>query len=285
MAAAREELLAATVADALGLSDHTSRMPLDAVCAWVAERPVLLVLDSCEHLVPQCRHLIERMLAACPGLRVLTTSREALGVAGETVLTVPPLETATDAVTLFAQRAEAVGAPVRDDAQQRLAARLCARLEGVPLALELAAAQLRHHGLAETTARARSGLDLPHAPPHRPGRTRRRDTRGTCWTPSAASATAFGLALGLELLAASWAERGAPRHAALAYGAGAQHWEIVGHHQRGTPEVAPLRKRGQAAARSRLGTTEYAALFERALRADRDHVVAWATTPDPAPHL
>ncbi|MEW2222734.1 regulator [Streptomyces sp. NPDC006990] len=155
-----DELLAATVADALGLSDHTPRMPLDALCGWVADRAVLLVLDSCEHLVPSCRHLVGELLTACPNLTVLTTSREPLGAIREAVLPVPPLAPGTEAVALFRQRAEAVGRPLREISEQRLAAGLCARLDGVPLALELAAAQLRHHTLAETSDRIRSGLDL-----------------------------------------------------------------------------------------------------------------------------
>ncbi|MGP3991357.1 ATP-binding protein [Streptomyces sp. 3N207] len=612
-----DELLAATVADALGLSDHTPRIPLDALCGWVADRAVLLVLDSCEHLVPHCRHLVGELLTACPNLTVLATSREPLGMRCEAVLPVPPLAPATEAVTLFGQRAEAVGRPLREVCDQRLAARLCARLEGVPLALELAAAQLRHRTLAETADRVRSGLDLPDGPAHpadsprrparhsavrtavgwshelcrpterllwarltvfpgsfdadlaervcaggplnpaelraclaglvhksvvmaeagryrlletireygrmwlrelgetehvadrhatavvelsrqartewlgarqqawyerleelyhdvlealrfllgvRPaaalelagnvaffwvccghlyethhylelalgcaqgpsaararglwslglarllqgdheaGRTfaelsrqaatdsgdedglrqaaylealaalltgrplaalattdaalrdadaedrrppafgdvlcrlvrafaltgarrlkearreaealRRECVRlGEYWTRSytdyqlalialfesragAAGAHArdmldakrrigdrFGIALGLELLATAWAQQGEAERAALAYGAAVQHWEMVGHPQRGTPEVAPLRDEGQAAARAQLGDAAYEALFRSALHADRDHVVTWATRPDPEPHL
>ncbi|NSC22747.1 regulator [Streptomyces albus subsp. chlorinus] len=615
-----DELLAATVADAMGLSDHTPRMPLDSLCTWVADRAVLLVLDSCEHLAAQCRHLVGELLTACPRLTVLATSRQPLGLARETVVTVPPLAPATEAVTLFAERAAAVGRPLREPDQLRLAARLCARLDGVPLALELAAAQLRHHTLADTAYRVRSGLDLPHGPDgpdgpppppaaRRParhsavrtavgwshelcrpterllwarlstfpsgfdaqlaeqvctggpldpaelrmclaglvrksvvtregdryrlldtlreygrmwlrelgeeehlasrhasvvleltrlardewfsarqqewyarieilyhdvrealryllgtdpraalelaanvaffwvccghlyeaghylelalapvGRPERRRTRGLwslglahllqgdheagrafaalsresaaatgddegqrqavyleglsalltgrpltaltaadealrgtspatshsfgvtlcrlvrvfaltgagrlkesraqaealredCvrvgeyWTRSytdyqlalialfehrAGAATTharamldskrrigdrYGIALGLELLATAWAERGEPERAALAYGASAQHWEAVGHTQRGTPEVAPLRERGQAAARAQLGETAYSALFRSALRAESDHVVGWATRADPEPRL
>ncbi|MBO8193253.1 regulator [Streptomyces oryzae] len=156
-----DELLAATVADALGLSDHTPRIPLDALCGWVADRTVLLVLDSCEHLVPHCRHLIGELLTACPNLTVLATSREPLGVVCEAVVPVPPLALATEAVTLFEQRAEAAARPLHEADDQLLAAQLCSRLEGVPLALELAAAQLNHRTLAETVERVRSGLDLP----------------------------------------------------------------------------------------------------------------------------
>ncbi|MGW8379817.1 regulator [Streptomyces sp. ODS28] len=616
-------LLAAVLADALGLADHTARSPAEALCAWVADRPVLLVLDSCEHLIPQCRQLLARLLSACPRLRVLATSREPLGAEGETVLRVPPLAAATEALTLFEQRAAGAGAPLRDAGERRGAALLCARLDGVPLALELAAAQLRHHTLDQTVRRAQHPLDLsePAAPgatpstdgapaaPDRPARhtavrtavgwshelcrpaerllwarlavfprafdagiaeqvcsggplsprelrtclrglvdksvvtreggryrlldsireygamwlrelgeeeyvearhasavvelSRRARTQwfgaaqaswyrrmeelyhdvhaalrrllvthpeqalelagnvaffwvccghlhetghylelalastdrpgpcrtrglwslgvahvlqgdhaagrelaalsresaartgdseglrqaayleglaalltgrplealtaaegalrstadhpepgfgvllcrlvrvfaltgagrlkearleadvlrrkcvrvGDCWTRAytdyqlalialfehryeEAAAHArdmlaakrrigdrFGIALGLELLAAAWAESGRPRHAALAYGAGAQHWEIVGHPQRGTPEVAPLRERGRESARVRIGEAEYAELFHSALHADRDRVVAWATAPDPAPHL
>ncbi|MBO8187218.1 ATP-binding protein [Streptomyces spirodelae] len=612
-----DELLAATVADALGIFDHSPRIPLDALCGWVADRTVLLALDSCEHLVPYCCHLVGELLTACPNLTVLATSRQPLGAVREAVLPVPPLAPATEGVTLFRQRAEAVGRPLHALADRRLATQLCTRLDGVPLALELAAAQLRHHTLAETADRIRSGLDLPDDPghlgpcdnPRRPARhsavrtavgwshelcrpterllwarltvfpaafdaalaeqvctggpltgdelrsalaglvhksvvtaedgsyrlldtireygrmwlrelgeshqvaarhaaavvelsrkaraewlgarqqtwyermeelyhdvrealrflldsdpaaalelagnvaffwvccghlyethhylelalactdgpsgartqglwtlglarllqgdheaghtfaelTRQaalatrdeeglrqaayleglaalftgrplaalaaadaalRDTRATpgpafgstlcrlvrvfaltgagrlkearreaetlreeCvhlgefWTRSytdyqlalialfenragAAGSHArdmldakrrigdrFGIALGLELLATAWAQQGRPELAALAYGAGAQHWDMVGHPQRGTPEVAPLRDEGQARARTELGDTAYEALFRRALHADRDQVLAWATHPDPEPGL
>ncbi|MGY5058617.1 hypothetical protein ACWDFR_31945 [Streptomyces sp. 900105755] len=95
-------LLAATVADALGLSDHTPRLPADAVCAWIGDRSTLLVLDSCEHLPAECRDLAGDLLTACPNLRILATSREPLRVRGEAVVEIEPFASAAEAVALIA---------------------------------------------------------------------------------------------------------------------------------------------------------------------------------------
>ncbi|WP_432117229.1 ATP-binding protein [Streptomyces sp. bgisy032] len=165
------EHLAATVADALGLSDHTPRLPVDAICTWIGERGVLLVLDSCEHLPGACRALVGDLLTACPGLRVLATSREPLGIRGETVVGIEPLASPDEAVALFADRAAAAGSPLKGDADARLAATVCEHLERLPLALELAAALLRSVPLADLCVGPRALVDLP---PRQPGRAPRR---------------------------------------------------------------------------------------------------------------
>ncbi|MEW2305664.1 regulator [Streptomyces sp. NPDC006655] len=158
------ELLAATVAGALGLSDHTARLPAEAICAWVGDRATLLVLDSCEHLPAECRDLVGDLLTACPNLRVLATSREPLRVRAERVVEIEPLSSVREAVALFADRAAAAGSPLMDDADHRTAARLCDQLERLPLALELAAAQLRSLSLARLCAGPYAAVDLPAAP-------------------------------------------------------------------------------------------------------------------------
>ncbi|MFJ9894271.1 ATP-binding protein [Streptomyces sp. NPDC091280] len=160
------DLLSATVADALGLSDHTPRMPTDAIRAWIGSRRTVLVLDCCEHLLAECRGLVADLLAACPRLRILATSRQPLKVRGETVVRIEPLATVQEALDLFADRAAATGNPLKDDTDHRLAATLCERLDRLPLALELAAAQLRAMPLNELCVRPRSAVDLPPAPPH-----------------------------------------------------------------------------------------------------------------------
>lgn len=160
-------LLAATVADALDLSDHTPRMPLDAICAWIGDRGILLVLDSCEHLLGACRDLVGDLLVACPRLRIVVTSRQPLGVRGEAVVQIEPPASLDEAVALFADRAAAAGSPLKDDADGQLAATLCERLERLPLALELAAAQLRSLPLADLCVAPRSAVDLPLPPQHR----------------------------------------------------------------------------------------------------------------------
>ncbi len=117
----------------------------------VRDLRTLLVLDNCEHLVEQTAHVVADLLRSAPGLRVLATSREVLGVPGERLEPVLPLS-APDAVRLFRSRAEAAGAPVADLADTDLAV-LCTRLDGLPLALELAASRLPVLGLPELTAR------------------------------------------------------------------------------------------------------------------------------------
>lgn len=136
-------LLEQTVAAALGLSSpagHTSTTTLeDRIADWNA----LLVLDNCEHLVDACATLVSRLLRRAPSLRIITTSREPLRTSGEHVLEVNPL-TQHDAVRLFAERAAAVvhGFDVTPDNAAAIA-RLCGMLDGIPLAIELAAARLR----------------------------------------------------------------------------------------------------------------------------------------------
>lgn len=165
-----DTLLGAVVADAFGLSDHTPRVLLEVVCAWVGDQRLLMILDSCEHLIAECRHLVGELLSACPNLTILITSREPLGLSGELVLSLAPLNPATDALALFQERAASAGRPLRDTTDRLLSAGLCRRLEGLPLALELAAAQLRDHTLEETAARIRTGWDVPDHQGLRPPR-------------------------------------------------------------------------------------------------------------------
>ncbi|MEU8463891.1 NB-ARC domain-containing protein [Streptomyces sp. NPDC029003] len=143
-------LLTATVAHAVGLADHSAH-PLDEeLCAWMADKELLLVLDTCEHLVSAVRHLAAELLQSAPGLTVLTTSRERLGSPGESVLEVLPLPFEgpdSDALALFKARALAAApgaaAVFADPGRVHVAAEVCRRLDGIPLALELAGARLR----------------------------------------------------------------------------------------------------------------------------------------------
>ncbi|MER6672863.1 NB-ARC domain-containing protein [Streptomyces sp. NPDC000983] len=153
--------LAATVADALDLQDHTPRMPTEAIRGWVGPRRVLLVLDSCEHLLAGCRDLVDALLAECPNLRVLATSREPLRTGAESVVRVEPPASTDEALALFADRAQAAGHPLRGDEERRLATALCDGLDRLPLALELAAAQLRIMPLPELCLGPRAAVDLP----------------------------------------------------------------------------------------------------------------------------
>ncbi|MFG2620832.1 ATP-binding protein [Streptomyces sp. NPDC048507] len=154
------QLLTATVAHAVGLSDHSAH-PLDEeLCAWMADKELLLVLDTCEHLVSDVRHLAAELLQSAPGLTVLATSRERLGSPGETVLEVLPLPFEgpdSDALALFRARALAAapgsGAVFADPGRIHVAAEVCRRLDGIPLALELAGARLRLWSLEQLAQR------------------------------------------------------------------------------------------------------------------------------------
>ncbi|HEU5025724.1 MAG TPA: BTAD domain-containing putative transcriptional regulator [Spirillospora sp.] len=110
----------------------------------------LIVLDNCEHVVGAAAALADELLGRCPGLRVLATSRERLGVGGEALCPVPPLDEA-ESVRLFEERAAAVRPGFRADGA--LAAAVCRRLDGLPLAIELAAARLRSMPLEQLAAR------------------------------------------------------------------------------------------------------------------------------------
>ncbi|MHB9756459.1 ATP-binding protein [Streptomyces sp. BYX5S] len=155
------ELLAASVADALHLSDHTARSLTEVLREWIGDRRVLLAFDSCEHLVESAADLVTDLVAVCPFLTVLVTSREVLGVPGERVLGLRPLDPAAEGVALFGARAAAAGRPLDDPTDRMVAERLCDHLEGVPLALELAAGLLRRRTVGEIWELAERRMDLP----------------------------------------------------------------------------------------------------------------------------
>ncbi|MCT9932853.1 AAA family ATPase [Planotetraspora sp. A-T 1434] len=143
--------------------------PVARLVAALGDRPALLVLDNCEHVVEAAARLADRLLSACPALRVLATSREALGITGERLYPVPPLDLpppgtpsaealAYPAVRLFAERASAVRPDVEPGAED--IARICRALDGLPLAIELAAARMRSLTAAELAARLTDRFSL-----------------------------------------------------------------------------------------------------------------------------
>jgi predicted ATPase/DNA-binding CsgD family transcriptional regulator len=141
-------LLVNTVATALGLHDMVD--PETGLAEFVEDKNLLLVLDNCEHLVDECAVLTTKLLAGSRKMRVLATSRQALRAEGEHILQVEPMQVpsgrdeSTDAVTLFVERAAAVVPDFKPSADNlAMVSRICERLEGIPLALELAAARLR----------------------------------------------------------------------------------------------------------------------------------------------
>jgi predicted ATPase/DNA-binding CsgD family transcriptional regulator len=145
-------MIAPTIADALGLGERHGRSAADTVLGWLAERETLLVLDNCEHLLDGVVVLVERLLAGSPRLTVLATSRARLLVPFEGVFPVPGLSVEADdggpgdAVELFLGRAAAGGSPLRSDDEKRIAA-VCRGLDGMALAIELAAARFSSLGL------------------------------------------------------------------------------------------------------------------------------------------
>ncbi|MCT9084695.1 LuxR C-terminal-related transcriptional regulator, partial [Streptomyces fulvoviolaceus] len=158
-------LVPLAVADALGLHDHSGRPPLDALAEQVRDRRLLLVIDNCEHLLPACADLAAALLHGTTGVRILATSRHRLGLTEENLLEVRPLPVpdpdgdlsaaATHpALALFADRAAAVVPGFRLTADNRAAvARLCRRLDGLPLAIELAAVRMRVLGVEQLLER------------------------------------------------------------------------------------------------------------------------------------
>jgi non-specific serine/threonine protein kinase len=159
-------LVPQAVARVLGVRDRPDQPLTETLTAWLATRRLLLVLDNCEHLVAACATLAAAILRVCPDIRVLATSREALGIAGETIWRVPSLSlpdpdpasvdhlTRSEAVRLFVERAASVQTTFAVTARNAPAvAQVCQRLDGIPLALELAAARVRVLTVEQIAAR------------------------------------------------------------------------------------------------------------------------------------
>ena len=138
------------VARAFELPDQPGRSTMDALLRFVRDRQMLVVLDNCEHLLDASAELVVALLGAAPGLTLLATSREAIGVAGELGWRVPSLSLADESIELFADRARHARSDftVTDD-NAATVAEICARLDGLPLAIELAAARVRALSLTE----------------------------------------------------------------------------------------------------------------------------------------
>ncbi len=154
-------LVAVAVAEALGVRPEPGRPILETIIEYSAARRLLLLLDTCDAHVDAVSPVVDRLLAAGRGVRILATSREPLGVPGEVVWRIPPMSLtspngtrAPDAVALLLERAEAArgGRGAGDDEMVHLL-RVAARLDGLPLALELAAARLRLFSAAQLADR------------------------------------------------------------------------------------------------------------------------------------
>ncbi len=168
LAATRDmTMVLSAVADALRLP--TSASPA-ALADQIRGHHLLLVLDNCEHIVELAAELAEVLLSRTKHLRILATSREALGVPGEFQARIGPLDAADDARALFEQRAMQVGVVV-PRGQSQIVDRICKQLDSIPLAIELAAAATRTMGLSELLSNLDHRLDVLTAP----GRSRKPD--------------------------------------------------------------------------------------------------------------
>lgn len=160
-------LVMETILRALGFDAKSNRAPLEVLCDELRTRACLIILDNCEHVLDASAYLSETLLNACPELVILTTSREPLNLTGEIVYPVPTLAFPHgarvpdvealgqyEAVRLYVERAQAVHKAFElNEKNAKTVAQICARLDGIPLALELAAACMRTLSVAEIAAR------------------------------------------------------------------------------------------------------------------------------------
>lgn len=171
-------LLSYAVGEALGLHDTSNRDPQIVLMEYLAEKRLLLVFDNCEHLLDGCARLVSRILSEAPAVHVIATSREPLEIAGEHLWSVPPLDLPdlaeavptgyrrngayprTEALALFEDRATAVLPDFRLDDNERTVAQLCQRLDGLPLAIELAAVRMRTMSAQQILERLESPFRL-----------------------------------------------------------------------------------------------------------------------------
>jgi non-specific serine/threonine protein kinase len=168
------ELVVQAVAAALNVREVPGQALLGTLCTALQEKRLLLILDNCEHLVDSCARLANALLQSCRGLHILATSREALAIAGEITWRVPSLrlpppdhlpatETLVtyEAIRLFVERATAVQPDFAiSDQNASIVASVCHRLDGIPLALELAAARVRGLSVGQLAARLDRRFEL-----------------------------------------------------------------------------------------------------------------------------
>jgi predicted ATPase len=214
-AVSEAEGVAHAVSDALGLQDAGGRAPVAAITEALADRRALLTLDNCEHLAEACAELAGRLLTTCPRLTLLITSREALGIPAEQVMVVPPLDlpdpdsaslssiASAPAVRLFLDRAATAQAGFHLTPHNAPAiALICRRLDGLPLAIELAAARVRDLPLTQIANRLDARFRLLTVGPA----GRRRPTLRTSldWSYDLLSGGERGLLRALAVFAGGW---------------------------------------------------------------------------------
>jgi predicted ATPase/transcriptional regulator with XRE-family HTH domain len=158
-------LIAAAALSAVGAPGQPGRLAVDTLTDFLTRRRTLVVLDNCEHLLDGCAELVGRLLSACPGVKVLATTREAMNIPGEVLWKVRPLTIpdqgcaldglqSSEAVALFTDRTRAVEPDFEVTAQNAGAVtQICRRLDGMPLAIELAASRVRSMAVQEVSSR------------------------------------------------------------------------------------------------------------------------------------
>lgn len=166
---------------ALGVPDGPGRDPIDVVTATLRERPALIVIDNCEHVVEVVATLADTLLSECRDVRMLATSREPLGVSGECCFWVPPLPP-EEAQELFRARASAKRPLSADGKTDHAVAEICRRLDGIPLAIELAAGRAGVLGPAEIAARLDDRFSVLTAAPRRASQRHRTMAAALDWS-------------------------------------------------------------------------------------------------------
>jgi non-specific serine/threonine protein kinase len=169
-----EALVPSTIAQVLGVRETPGMPTTQSIQSFLREKQVLLILDNCEHLIAACAQLADKLLSQCANLKILVTSREALNITGETILRVPSLSFPAladlpqlhnlkefESVQLFVERASAVQPDLAFTQENAFAAtQICQRLDGIPLAIELAAARVKVLSLKEIAARLDDRFNL-----------------------------------------------------------------------------------------------------------------------------
>src|SRR6266545_2324274 len=213
-------LVPQTIANVLGLREPARNSFVDTLADYLRPRSALLVLDNCEHLVSACAQVAQVLLRSCPRLRILATSREVLGSSGEITWRVPSLSlppaptvaepslellTSSDAVRLFLERAIAVQSGFTITDQNAYAVgEICRRLDGIPLAIELAAARVNVLSLEEIAARLDDCFALLTGG-QRTAVPRQRTLRATVdWSYGLLSEPERALLLRLSVFAGGW---------------------------------------------------------------------------------
>src|SRR5919199_4556218 len=162
-----QDLVPRAIASVLGVRETPGTALVDSLCVHLVARDILLILDNCEHLIEDCADLAGALLRSCPKLRILATSRQALGMPGEALFAVPPLSLpdprrlptveilpSYEAAGLFVERARAVRPGFAlTESNAMPVAQVCHRLDGIPLAIELAAARVKVLSVEQISSR------------------------------------------------------------------------------------------------------------------------------------